>query len=274
MQWKRMVLYYIASALKQGDKCGGSLDEDGHLVTKVQGGWMAVLKFGMGDAEYDKLKEEDRERLTRMTTNLRKQNKTFLAQYNEFCPSDPVKLANDRSAAPGASNEPSYFEVGVQYCLIGHEVHISGEAAQSTKGPKEQSEPWFAVADAFIVPDDDDEHPLQTADGYVKMQVSDVRKDRVVYNVEDPAGEPLPPPRFQLEKGKKCDWPGHLVVLRVGPKRGRKPGTTTKKLKKSTSKATGAEKETRRVEPSEIPSPEDPSKRRRKMPKIFDPSQQ
>ena len=79
MQWKRMVLYYIASALKQGDKCGGSLDEDGHLVTKVQGGWMAVLKFGMGDAEYDKLKEEDRERLTRMTTNLRKQNKTFLS---------------------------------------------------------------------------------------------------------------------------------------------------------------------------------------------------
>ena len=132
-----------------------------------------------------------------MTTNLRKQNKTFLAQYNEFCPSDPVKLANDRSAAPGASNEPSYFEVGVQYCLIGHEVHISGEAAQSTKGPKEQSEPWFAVADAFIVPDDDDEHPLQTADGYVKMQVSDVRKDRVVYNVEDPAGEgaAAPPPR-------------------------------------------------------------------------------
>ena len=44
------------------------------------------------------------------------------------------------------------------------------------------------------------------------------------------------------------------------------------------SKAAGGEKATpagtRRVEPSEIPSHEDPSKRRRKMPKIFDPSQQ
>ena len=69
------------------------------------------------------------------------QRKTFLALYNEFCPSDPVKLANDRSAASRASNElDSYFEVGVEYCLIGHEVHISGEAARSTKGPKEQSE--------------------------------------------------------------------------------------------------------------------------------------
>lgn len=68
------------------------------------------------------------------------QRKTFLALYNEFCPSDPVKLANDRSAASRASNElDSYFEVGVEYCLIGHEVHISGEAARSTKGPKEHS---------------------------------------------------------------------------------------------------------------------------------------
>ena len=81
------------------------------------------------------------------------QRKTFLALYNEFCPSDPVKLANDRSAASRASNElDSYFEVGVEYCLIGHEVHISGEAARSTKGPKEQSEPWFAVADAWAPP--------------------------------------------------------------------------------------------------------------------------
>ena len=255
LQLKKRALYWIAKALKdEPDKCGARL-QHGRLVSTADDqavSWKPLLKVGMGTKRYKKMSEKgEKENMLRVVGNLRKLHskgkkkgksagRTFLALYLQYLPEDPHKLQEPTVASDEArSTTHPGFDMGVQYCLLGQMINRPG--ATVPRHYAEQSNPWYAVADAFLGCDGDPSH-CDCGEGSVKVWVSKVHEELKTQIQSAPmSGASLP--HQQLEENKSYIWPIRLIVDRPKPKPGRPPGVEKKKRERNvagSSKSTGA----------------------------------
>ena len=192
MQMKKMILYYMARALKEHpDQCGACLESESGRIVMTDDPFYLLFKIGIGDDEYKRLfasgeakSDALRLDLENVTTNLRKNPKPFLHLYNEFLPSDPLKLGllfSRKSAASDASAKHPKLKTGVEYSLVGQEINIPGTPDASADHQVGSADPWYLVADAFVVCDEGDlSGGCDCPEGFVRVVVSRVHTSRVV----------------------------------------------------------------------------------------------
>mmetsp|Transcript_11653 Transcript_11653/g.32842 ORF Transcript_11653/g.32842 Transcript_11653/m.32842 type:complete len:416 (-) Transcript_11653:1010-2257(-) len=265
MQMKKMILYYMARALKEHpDQCGACLEsKSGRIVMTDDHSkgahWLPVFKIGIGDDEYKRQFASGEAKsvalrldLENVTTNLRKNPKPFLHLYNEFLPSDPLKLGHTgwRSAASGASAKHPKHKTGVEYSLVGQEINIPGMPDASADHQVGSADPWYLVADAFVVCDGGDlSGGCDCPEGFVRVVVSRVHTSRVVVYagvaVREAPQSRTELPALELHERMTLFWPADLIVARTKPTRGPKAGAKRKKIEGKV-KSEGAGKATSR----------------------------
>jgi hypothetical protein len=200
--------------------------------------------FASGEAKSDALRLD----LENVTTNLRKNPKPFLHLYNEFLPSDPLKLGHTgrRSAASDASAKHPKLKTGVEYSLVGQEINIPGTPDASADHQVGSADPWYLVADAFVVCDEGDlSGGCDCPEGFVRVVVSRVHTSRVVVAAREAPQSRTELPALELHERTTLFWPADLIVARTKPTRGPKAGAKRKKIEGEV-KSEGAGKATSR----------------------------
>lgn len=258
MQMKKMILYYMARALKEHpDQCGACLESESGRIVMTDDPFYLLFKIGIGDDEYKRLfasgeakSDALRLDLENVTTNLRKNPKPFLHLYNEFLPSDPLKLGHTgwRSAFFSPSAKHPKLKTGVEYSLVGQEINIPGTPDASADHQVGSADPWYLVADAFVVCDEGDlSGGCDCPEGFVRVVVSRVHTSRVVVAARE-ADFFQELPALELHERTTLFWPADLIVARTKPTRGPKAGAKRKKIEKIEGEVTseGAGKATSR----------------------------
>lgn len=112
--------------------------------------------------------------------------------------------------------------------MVGQEINIPG--TPEGLGMTSTNDPWYLVADAFVVCDEGDlSGGCDCPEGFVRVVVSRVHTSRVVVAAREGV---LSIPALELHERTTLFWPADLIVARTKPTRGPKAGAKRKKIEK------------------------------------------
>lgn len=129
--------------------------------------------------------------------------------------------------------------------MVGQEINIPGTPDASADHQVGSADPWYLVADAFVVCVEGDlSGGCDCPEGFVRVVVSRVHTSRVVVAAREAVFfQELP--ALELHERTTLFWPADLIVARTKPTRGPKAGAKRKKIEGKV-KSEGAGKATSR----------------------------